>query len=56
VQKNTSNDFVLLVASAGVQPPASHVIKISDAEATLTVKYGDFATTLQKVITALEEV
>ncbi|KAI0006024.1 aflatoxin-detoxifizyme [Russula compacta] len=55
VQKNGPNDFVLLVASADTRPNAVHDFLLRDAKARLTVKYGDFAEPLSRVVKALTE-
>lgn len=56
VRKNGPNDFTLLVASANPHPETGHDIKCQDADAKLTVEYGDFAKPLQKAVAALKEV
>lgn len=54
--KNTSGDYVLLVASVNARPPTVHEISIQDKKAQLRVKYGDFSEVLKKVNEALREV
>jgi dipeptidyl-peptidase-3 len=59
VQKNSSTDFVLLVASAEVKPDSSSTVDFSLKDgniAKLTVQYGDCAPALKRVVAALVEV
>lgn len=56
VQKNGPNDFVLLVASADTRPDAVHDFSLGGTKAKLTVRYGDFAEPLSRVVKALTEV
>ncbi|KAH9966659.1 aflatoxin-detoxifizyme [Russula dissimulans] len=55
VRKNGPNDFVLLVASADAQPDAAHDFVLGGGNAKLTVRYGDFAEPLTRVVKALTE-
>lgn len=56
VQKNSPNDFVLLVASADTRPDAVHDLSLRGGNAKLTVRYGDFAGPMSRVVKALTEV
>ncbi|KAI0798039.1 aflatoxin-detoxifizyme [Abortiporus biennis] len=57
VEKISPDNYVLLVASADLQPEAkkSHEITVDGRKATLTVQYGDFSAALQKSVDALTE-
>ena len=56
VQKNSPNDFVLLVASADTQADVIHKFLLGGADAKLAVRYGDFTGPLSRVVKALTEV
>ncbi|KAI9509375.1 aflatoxin-detoxifizyme [Russula earlei] len=55
VRKNGPSDFVLLVASADAQPDAVHDFLLEGVNAKLTIRYGDFAEPLSRVVKALAE-
>jgi dipeptidyl-peptidase-3 len=55
VQKNGPGDFVLLVASADTQPEVVHAFPLEGVDAKLTVRYGDYAETMSRVVKALTE-
>jgi len=55
VQKNGPNDFVLLVASADTRPDVVHDFSLKGVNAKLTVRYGDFAEPMSRVVKALIE-
>ncbi|KAH9997284.1 aflatoxin-detoxifizyme [Russula vinacea] len=55
VQKNGPGDFVLLVASADTRPDAVHDFPLGGVNAKLTVRYGDYAETMLRVVKALTE-
>ncbi|KAK0433619.1 aflatoxin-detoxifizyme [Armillaria borealis] len=55
VRKNGTGDYTLLVASAKTSPPAAHDFQIDTKPAKLTIEYGDYASSLTKVVAALQE-
>ncbi|KAK0497634.1 aflatoxin-detoxifizyme [Armillaria luteobubalina] len=55
VRKNGTGDYTLLVASAKTSPPAIHDFEIDTKPATLTIEYGDYSSSLTKVVAALGE-
>ncbi|TFL07582.1 aflatoxin-detoxifizyme [Pterulicium gracile] len=55
VRKTDSKNFVLLVASANERAQASHSIDVKGASVTLSVQYGDYASSLARSAAALQE-
>ncbi|KAI0306584.1 aflatoxin-detoxifizyme [Multifurca ochricompacta] len=55
VRKNSPKDFVILVASVDTRPDAVHDFSLKGGDAKLTVRYGDFAGPLSRVVKALTE-
>nr|5YFB_A Chain A, Dipeptidyl peptidase 3 [Desarmillaria tabescens]5YFB_B Chain B, Dipeptidyl peptidase 3 [Desarmillaria tabescens]5YFC_A Chain A, Dipeptidyl peptidase 3 [Desarmillaria tabescens]5YFC_B Chain B, Dipeptidyl peptidase 3 [Desarmillaria tabescens]5YFD_A Chain A, Dipeptidyl peptidase 3 [Desarmillaria tabescens]5YFD_B Chain B, Dipeptidyl peptidase 3 [Desarmillaria tabescens] len=55
VKKNGAGDYTLLVASAKTSPPSVHDFQIDSTPAKLTIEYGDYASSLTKVVAALQE-
>ena len=58
VRKDSDNKFTLLVASAEPQPSKTVELDklFTDTPGKLTVEYGDYASSLKRVVAALTEV
>ncbi|KLO16192.1 aflatoxin-detoxifizyme [Schizopora paradoxa] len=54
VEKQNSTSYVLHIASTE-QREGEHVVEVKGAKATLKIRHGDFAQTLHKVVSELEE-